>query len=127
MLALDKNWYQFPETEMFPLRVDTSVYPDLDTALLGNFPHNVEVTVAERMFNDEDGRVTCGAFRLTTGLYVYFEINYTEEIRFVKPVTKGLHICGWPFEFEDIQWQHVEIPEPEPEERHPIFDLTDEI
>lgn len=128
MLDLDKNWYQFPETETFLLNVENRVYPDMDSTLLGNFPHNVEVTLAQKVFDDSDGLVVCGAFRLTTELHVYYEINYTDQTRYLKPVPNVSNLMGWPFDFEDIRWQHVRIPEPEPEiSRHPIFDLTDEI
>jgi hypothetical protein len=123
MLALDKNWYHFPANEQMPITEDYSYYPGLDLTLLGNFPQNVEVTIAQRQ---APAGIVCGVFRLLNGLHVYYEIDFVERERTLVPVDNVHEALGWGFELEDIDWKQIPL-DPDPVFDHPIFDLNDEV
>lgn len=123
MTAIDKNWYQLPENATMALTEDYTEYPELDIERVGNFPQNVEVMVAQR--RDENG-VMYGGFRLTNGLYVYYEVDFANRERALIPVRSVYAMLGWGFELEDIDWDNVPL-DPDPIFDHPIFDLSDEI
>lgn len=120
-MAIDKNWYQLPENENMETIEDYSEFQGGDITLLGNFPHNVEEEIA---FRERNGVLMAG-FKLTTGLYVYFEVNLNEQKRYIIPVKDVYALAGHPFDLEDINWNL--IPVREYEDDGPLFDMADEI
>jgi hypothetical protein len=118
MMVIDKNWYQLPEYEQLEVVEDYSEFNG-DITLLGNFPHNVEQEIAFRY----EQELWMGAFKLLTGLYVYYEIDLLEQKRYIVPLNNIYGIARQPFELEDINWNHF----PALEEERPAFDLSDEV
>jgi hypothetical protein len=122
MMIIDKNWYQLPDYDSWEVFEDYSEFQGEDITLLGNFPRNVEQEIAFR----QEGGFLMGGFKLRTGIYVYYEIDMTEQKRVVVPLKSIYGLCGAPFDLEDIKWELFPQAEYEGDDA-PLFDTADEV